>query len=127
MSKNTYKCVGCQQDVATVGSLMHIEPPPPVISSIRVCIPCTHRMMQSVGFRKAAESRVMEYAQEEFMAYIADELGETVSESQARSLNICDKDMPPDICALFDALFRLPKGSHLKASRQLKPTPSGDN
>jgi hypothetical protein len=115
-----YTCVGCEQEVETIGGYMHIVPPPPLIPAIRVCEPCSRRMNKSVGFRKAAEARVMAYAGVEVLAHIAAKQGLTVETVRQRSLSSCH-GLTRDMCAHFDHLFQLPLGSHWSAQSLKKP------
>ncbi len=115
-----YTCVGCEQEVETVGGYMHIEPTPPLIPAIRVCEPCTPRMNNSVGFRKAAEARAMAYANGEVLAHIAAKQGLTVEAVRQRSLSDCH-GLTRDMCTQLDHLFQLPLGSHWSAQSLKKP------
>lgn len=115
-----YVCVGCEQDVETIGGYMHIDPtpPPPLPPAVRVCKPCGSRIDQSVGFRKAVEARVMQYAQREV---IEQATHMPLVSAQERSISIARDtkvQYPEWVCEVLDDLFMLPRGTHFAEQNQ---------
>ncbi len=109
-----YKCVGCEQEIETIYSrLAPTTPPPrPIVLTAKLCKPCTHRMGNSVGFRKAVESRAMKYAIRDYLPDLVSLLGEPIERLQQRCVENCKaRAIEPDMCAFLDMLFQLPHGT----------------
>jgi hypothetical protein len=108
-----YRCVGCEQQVETIGGYLYVEQSTPLIA-VRFCESCAPKMGNSAGFREAAESRAMPYANREVVEDLAAKLGITVESLIQRSLTPC-KGLTQSDCEAFDRLFQLPIGSHWNA------------
>ena len=106
-----YMCVACEQEATSIGGYLYTDPLLPLIQAVRVCEPCSTRMNNSAGFRRAAKSRTMAYATREIFTHVAGQMGMTLAEFQSHSIK-ASAGLPPKMCQLLDQMFQLPEGVH---------------
>ena len=113
-----YTCIACDQQVTTIGGCMEIKTPLPLPNAVRICEPCSRRMAQSAGFRRAVEAKMLPPSAVELLSHLVSiQRGLPLHELQRRSLELSSKNHrhTRENCATLDKVMDLPDGTHWEA------------